>query len=330
MQRMSKKCKATAKSGKRCRAAAGSNGLCFLHANPTMAAELGRRGGRRNRRFSPAADDTPLFVPKTAADVSQFLGEMMAEIRAQRLDPKIASTLGYLGTALLKAIEVTDLTRRIEKLEKIGTKAADHEIIAGLVRLANLHPAATRGGISGQVAALMGLAKIRGLVLDRQLNLDEFFRSWSDDELLEYATAGKVPARFADPETEAGGKGSNDPRMTGLCPVVEAQTIAPKDPSVVFGERLTGTRQFRAPDRSNVGSCSRGWRRLSCIASGSASWSRMLSLSSNRSLSCGSSSAAVQQEPRVRSDESPHVEALLICRIVFLPRRVGHLQLHPV
>jgi len=42
------RCKAKAKSGKPCGAAATAGGLCF-HANPDKASELGRIGGRKNR-----------------------------------------------------------------------------------------------------------------------------------------------------------------------------------------------------------------------------------------------------------------------------------------
>jgi DNA-binding CsgD family transcriptional regulator len=76
-----------------------------------------------------------------------------------------------------------------------------NEIIGGLARLAKIHPMVTHG-ISGQVSAYMGLAKIMGMLIDRQVNLDEFFRGWTDDELLEYATTGKRPARYATGESQ--------------------------------------------------------------------------------------------------------------------------------
>jgi len=37
-----------------------------------------------------------------------MLAETMADIRAGRMDPKLGSTLGYLGIALLRALEVAD------------------------------------------------------------------------------------------------------------------------------------------------------------------------------------------------------------------------------
>jgi hypothetical protein len=46
------RCQGQTKGGKPCRAAATEGGLCFVHANPKKAAELGRVGGRKNRRVS--------------------------------------------------------------------------------------------------------------------------------------------------------------------------------------------------------------------------------------------------------------------------------------
>jgi hypothetical protein len=48
MIRPSSPCQALTKKGKPCRAAATEGGLCFFHANPNKAAELGRIGGKKN------------------------------------------------------------------------------------------------------------------------------------------------------------------------------------------------------------------------------------------------------------------------------------------
>ncbi len=110
-------CKATASSGGRCKAKPHKGGLCFFHSDPKRAAELGRKGGRRNRHTY----ETPLqhvSVPESAGDVKQMLAETMAEIRAGRMDPKLGSTLGYLGMALLRAFEVADFEPRLKQLEQ--------------------------------------------------------------------------------------------------------------------------------------------------------------------------------------------------------------------
>jgi hypothetical protein len=47
------RCRARTKQGKPCKAAAMEGGLCYFHGNPDKVAELGRLGGRRNRRALP-------------------------------------------------------------------------------------------------------------------------------------------------------------------------------------------------------------------------------------------------------------------------------------
>jgi hypothetical protein len=41
----------------------------------------------------------------------------MADTRAGKIDPKLGSTLGYLGMSLLRAFEVAELEQRVERLE---------------------------------------------------------------------------------------------------------------------------------------------------------------------------------------------------------------------
>jgi len=57
-------------------------------------------------------------VPVTATDVRALLAEAMAEVRNRRLDPRVASTMAYVASALLKALEIEDLESRIEELER--------------------------------------------------------------------------------------------------------------------------------------------------------------------------------------------------------------------
>ena len=47
-----------------------------------------------------------------------MLAEAMGDIRAGRMDPKLASTLGYLGMSLLRAFEVAEFEQRLERLEQ--------------------------------------------------------------------------------------------------------------------------------------------------------------------------------------------------------------------
>ena len=111
-------CKATTNTGARCRAIAVKGGLCPLHADPQRAAEMGRKSGkaRRNRNSweVPSAEIPP---PQSAREIRSALGQFISDVRARRLEPKVATTLGYLANVLLKSIEVSELEDRLAALE---------------------------------------------------------------------------------------------------------------------------------------------------------------------------------------------------------------------
>src|SRR3954451_11963115 len=110
------RCKAQAKSGKRCRAAATEGGLCFFHANPNKASELGRIGGRKNRHVV-MTDSDPLPRLDTATAVRTAVARLIEDVYAGELHPRIASGLAPLLNLQLRAIETSDLEDRLTKLE---------------------------------------------------------------------------------------------------------------------------------------------------------------------------------------------------------------------
>lgn len=110
-------CRARKQDGKRCKARAlAGNKRCALHAEPGRAAELGRKGGRRRAMGDREAlkDFRP---PKSASDVADLLAQSLIEVREGKADPKLANSISYLGTALLRALEVADLQKRVQALE---------------------------------------------------------------------------------------------------------------------------------------------------------------------------------------------------------------------
>ena len=113
-------CKATTNAGERCRAVAVKDGLCVLHADPNLAVEMGRKSGKARRskevREGPQSELAP---PRTAQEVRAALGEFISDVRARRLDPKVAGTLGYLANVLLKSIEISDVEERLAALESV-------------------------------------------------------------------------------------------------------------------------------------------------------------------------------------------------------------------
>lgn len=103
------KCQFRKKDGSRCRAnAEATNGLCVFH-DPEKAAD-GRRarraGGITRSRVAavlpPNTPDCPLEDPR---DVSNLLADSINQVRSGQLDPKVANTVGYLGSVLLRSLE---------------------------------------------------------------------------------------------------------------------------------------------------------------------------------------------------------------------------------
>lgn len=115
------------RDGSRCGAhALADEKYCSLHSEPGKAAVLGRKGGRRRTVHSP--EDLQEFpAPKSAADLLDLLAHSIVEVRSGKLEPRLANSISYLGTGFLRAIEVANLERRLEDLERERGKNAGQE-----------------------------------------------------------------------------------------------------------------------------------------------------------------------------------------------------------
>jgi len=91
--------------------------LCFFHANPNKASELGRIGGR-SKHNSAAEDGDPLPTVDNAVAVRNVVARLIAEIHAGKVHPRVAAGLAPLLNLQLRAIETADLELRIVKVEK--------------------------------------------------------------------------------------------------------------------------------------------------------------------------------------------------------------------
>jgi len=118
------RCQGQTKSGNPCGAAASEGGLCYFHANPEKAAELGRVGGRRNARV--LLDLDPLPDLDNAASVRDAIKRLVSDVYARKLNPRVASGLGSLLQLQLRAIETAALEERLANSERRleGLKAA--------------------------------------------------------------------------------------------------------------------------------------------------------------------------------------------------------------
>src|SRR6266851_9432388 len=122
---MPKQCVAKNRSGRRCGAwAVTGKAKCSLHLDPGRAARLGaERGSRAILRLHPSP--VSMEPPQTAGDVLKVLAITMSQVHSRKMDVRIANSLAYISTSLLRAIEVADLERRLAALEGERSRIED-------------------------------------------------------------------------------------------------------------------------------------------------------------------------------------------------------------
>ena len=129
-QRSREQCKSRTKAGGSCQAPAVERGLCFFHAHPEKLAELGRQGGKRNRRWKPTDRDLSQISLKSIGDVSRLLEETINRVRQGPFDLRAANGIGFLSSILLKALESGRIEDRLAHLEAVITGTGGTEVEA--------------------------------------------------------------------------------------------------------------------------------------------------------------------------------------------------------
>jgi Family of unknown function (DUF5763) len=119
-QKPDSRCQGRTKSGKPCRAAATAGGLCYFHANPNKASELGRIGGSKKGRIVPSSEPRPTV--DNAIAVRDLVAQLIADVHAGKVHPKVAAGLAPLMNLQLRAIETSNLELRLAKVETLLTK----------------------------------------------------------------------------------------------------------------------------------------------------------------------------------------------------------------
>ena len=97
------------------RAAATEGGLCFFHANPTTAVELGRIGGKKNGHLRVGLD--PLPGPDNAIAIRDTVARLISDVYAGKLHPRIAAGLAPLMHLQLRVLEKTEFENRLARVE---------------------------------------------------------------------------------------------------------------------------------------------------------------------------------------------------------------------
>ena len=118
---MAQKCKARKKSGAECAADAQvGKDVCIFHdAAKAADGERARRAGglSRSRRNSVLPAGTPDSPLQDTIEVAAFLAESINQVRPGELDPRVANSVGYLASVLLRALEQGPLEERMARLE---------------------------------------------------------------------------------------------------------------------------------------------------------------------------------------------------------------------
>jgi len=119
---MASKCQIVKVDGTRCMTNAQPNGFCVFH-DPSRV-EQGRRARRaggltRSRTVAVLPPTTPDLLLKTATDVSDLMADSINRLRRGQLDPKIASTIGYLASVHLRSLEQSAIEKRLTQIEYI-------------------------------------------------------------------------------------------------------------------------------------------------------------------------------------------------------------------
>lgn len=114
-------CEAVRKDGQTCGAPAqAGKRFCFFH-DPEKAAEVKAAksaGGKTQalKVLKPAEVD--ILHSPTIPDIVDLLCQTVADVRAGRIDPKVANAVGYLSNVMLKAMEAEALGDRLAALEE--------------------------------------------------------------------------------------------------------------------------------------------------------------------------------------------------------------------
>ena len=111
------RCQSMTKSGKPCRAAATEGGLCFFHANPNKAVELGRIGGKKNGLLRVGLDPLPNL--DNAIAIRDTVARLLSDVYAGKLHPRIAAGLAPLMHLQLRVVQKTEFEKGLARVERL-------------------------------------------------------------------------------------------------------------------------------------------------------------------------------------------------------------------
>jgi len=115
------KCTFIKENNEQCQAASMKDSqYCFLH-NPEIPEEKKKlvqaKGGKGN--ITRIQNPLPPITVNTPDDVVSLLTDTINRVRSGELDVRIANVLGYLSGHLIKALEVSEVDKRVSTIERI-------------------------------------------------------------------------------------------------------------------------------------------------------------------------------------------------------------------
>lgn len=116
------KCAALTKAGQPCRAPGNSSGFCPSHdpAQRDRMRAANKLGGANSHRPPRVLADSLRL--ESVADVVTALGRTVNDVRAGRLEVKIANCVGYLCQQITAALQGAELERRVKELEELARR----------------------------------------------------------------------------------------------------------------------------------------------------------------------------------------------------------------
>jgi len=118
------KCANRKRDGKPCKAyACGDDQFCFFHSpgSTRERREAQKAGGttRGKQNSAIAVREIPDKPLRNSADICELLSTTINEVRSGRVQPRIATAVGYLANILLGAQEQGPLEDRLSRLETV-------------------------------------------------------------------------------------------------------------------------------------------------------------------------------------------------------------------
>ncbi|HEY5124448.1 MAG TPA: hypothetical protein VIK14_12000 [Ignavibacteria bacterium] len=118
--KLKRDCKAVKGNGETCGAKAMKESeFCYFH-NPAVSEqrkESKRNGGKHKVIVINGSDMYKPVKLETPKQVTRFYNKLVNEILSGEMDMRIATGIGYLLNGLLKSLEMSELTERLENIE---------------------------------------------------------------------------------------------------------------------------------------------------------------------------------------------------------------------